>query len=159
MSRFPAWYPALAVTLAVSIVNQASADGDRAAFSTDNLAADVHGVYDADFDFRSPATGMTRWFSDADWAAYGSYFTDDLRSGYGGVYGRYQWGAADWRFADPDRTRARAGEIAWRSDRFGVFEDGYAWSTPGIGVDDWSAAATRDWSAYDESGDPAWFGF
>lgn len=160
MAQHTAFASSIAALFALLVAaSQASADRDRDAFASDNLVADTHGVYDADFSFRSPAARIENWFTDEDWADYGSYFTDDLRSGYGGAYGHYQWGTGRWSFSDRQAERPRARDIEWRSDRFGVFEHGYAWSSPNIGLDAWSATATRDWAGYDESGDPAWFGF
>ena len=129
-------------------------------FASENIASDRWGPYDQDFMWQVDEQALGDWSVDDDWPTYGSYYTDDLRAGYGGAYGRYDWTADEWRFNHPAGERTPyARHVEWRSDRYGVYERGYAWESDAIGLQDWSAKARRDWLDFADSGDPGWFDF
>jgi hypothetical protein len=130
-----------------------------AQFASENLAHDDWGVYDADFVWDSAEADYGDWSVEDDWASYGEYYTEDLQSGYGGAYGDYDWGTGEWSFSDWRRDIPRARLRDWDSDRYGVYESGYAWETGTIGFESWSEQSRLDWLGYADTGDQGWFNF
>ncbi len=131
------------------------------AFAQDNgqaLASDDWGPYASELTWNSPER-LDSFIEDEDWASYAGYYTDDLLSGYGGTLGRYHFGDDDWRFGRWSDEGPRARYIDWRSDRFGVYEDGLRWFTDSIGFDRWSDRAAYDWAGSQVPGSGGWFPF
>lgn len=122
------------------------------------VASDRWGVYATDLTWSSTAR-LDPWIRDDDWTSFAGYYTDDLLSGYGGALGRYDWGEAEWRFSGWSEQGPRARHIDWRSDRFGVYEDGLRWFTDSIGFDRWSDRAAYDWAGSQVPGSGGWFPF
>jgi len=125
---------------------------------TPDLGTDRWGIYATQLTWNSSAR-LDRWIHDEDWTSYAGYYTDDLLSGYGGALGRYDWGDDEWRFGGWSDEGPRARRIDWRSDRFGVYEDGLRWSTDSIGFDRWSDRAAFDWAGSQAPGSGGWFPF
>lgn len=130
-----------------------------AQFASENLANDAWGLYDADFAWDTGEADYGGWSVEDDWATYGEYYTEDLQSGYGGAYGDYDWGTDEWGFSDwrGDIPRARLPD--WQSDRYGIYEGGYAWETGTIGFESWTEQSRLDWLGYADTGDQGWFNF
>jgi hypothetical protein len=128
-------------------------------FASDNLANDRWGVYDVDFAWDTRDAGHADWSVEDDWPTYGTYYTEDFRSGYGGAYGAYDWGTGEWQFSEGRNDVPLARRVEWRSDRFGVYESGYAWETDSIGFGPWSERSRGDWLGYTDAGDQGWFDF
>jgi len=106
---------------------------------------DRWGILVADLTWNS-SERLDSWMADEDWGSFAGYYTEDLRSGYGGALGRYEWGEAEWRFGGLTEDGVRASQIPWRSDRFGVYDGNLRWRTPAIGFDRWVGRATFDWA-------------
>jgi hypothetical protein len=119
---------------------------------------DRWGILAADLSWTSPDR-LASWMPDEDWSSFGSYYTEDLYSGYGGALGRYEWGEDAWRFSGWSEEGPRARHIDWRSDRFGVYEAGMSWATDSLGFDRWSERARYDWAGSTASGSGGWFPF